>query len=33
MVSIGSCPESYVEEGKWVLLIQLENELTNIKHS
>jgi hypothetical protein len=33
MVSIGSCPKSYVEEGKWVPLIQLEKELTNIKLS
>jgi hypothetical protein len=30
MVSIGSCPESAVEEGKWVPLMQLEKELTNM---
>jgi hypothetical protein len=30
MVSIGSCPESSVEEGKWVPLMQLEKELTNV---
>jgi hypothetical protein len=30
MVSIGLCTESYVEERKWVPLIQLEKELTNI---
>jgi hypothetical protein len=33
MVSIGPCPKSSVEEGKWVPLIQLEKELTNIKLS
>jgi hypothetical protein len=33
MVSIGPCTQGYVEEGKWVPLIQLENELTNIKLS
>jgi hypothetical protein len=33
MVSIGSCPKSSVEEGKWVPLIQLEKEITNIKLS
>jgi hypothetical protein len=33
MVSIGSCPKSSVEEGKWVPLIQLEKELTKIKLS
>jgi hypothetical protein len=33
MVSIGLCTESYVEERKWVPLIQLEKELTNIKLS
>jgi hypothetical protein len=30
MVSIGPCPESSVEEGKWVPLMQLKKELTNI---
>jgi hypothetical protein len=30
MVSIGSCPESSVEEGKWVPLMQLEKDLTNV---
>jgi hypothetical protein len=30
MVSIGSCPESAIEEGKWVPLMQLEKELTNM---
>jgi hypothetical protein len=33
MVSIGPCPESSIEEGKWVLLIPLEKELTKIKLS
>jgi hypothetical protein len=33
MVTIWPCPKSYVEEGKWVPLIQLEKELTNIKLS
>jgi hypothetical protein len=30
MVIIGTCPESSIKEGKWVPLMQLEKELTNI---
>jgi hypothetical protein len=30
MVSIGTCPDSSIEEGEWVPLMKLEKELTNI---
>jgi hypothetical protein len=30
MVNIGTCPESSIEEGEWVPLMQLEKDLTNI---